>query len=69
MVIDGTEESARRNRMMLLWDVDNGIARSIWARYEGALAAISREMERTQGLRVTVPHLADEALIRNILNE
>ncbi len=69
MVIDGTEEAARRIRMMLLWDVDNGIARRSWARNEGARAAICREMERTPGLRVTVPHLADEALIRNILNE
>jgi len=69
MVIDGSEEAARRIRMMLMWDVDNGIARRSWARNEGARAAICREMERTPGLRVTVPHLADEALIRNILNE
>ncbi len=69
MVIDGTEEAARRIRMMLLWDVDNGIARRSWARNEGARAAICREMERTPGLRVTVPHLADEALIKKILNE
>ncbi len=69
MVIDGTEEAARHIRMMLLWDVDNGIARRSWARNEGARAAICREMERTPGLRVTVPHLADEALIKKILNE
>lgn len=69
MVIDGSEEAARRIRLMLMWDVDNGIARRSWARNEGARAAICREMERTPGLRVTVPHLADEALVRKILNE
>ena len=54
---------------LLFWDVNNGIARRGWARNEGALAAIRREMARTPGLQVTLPSLADENLIRNILNE
>jgi urocanate hydratase len=29
--------------------------------------AIRREMERTPGLKVTLPNLADEDLIRNVL--
>jgi urocanate hydratase len=29
--------------------------------------AIKREMERTPGLKVTLPNIADEELIRNIL--
>ncbi len=69
MVIDGSEDSDRRIREMLFWDVNNGIARRGWARNEGALAAIRREMARTPGLQVTLPSLADENLIRNILNE
>ena len=35
MVIDGSEDSARRIRQMLFWDVNNGIARRSWARNEG----------------------------------
>lgn len=69
MVIDGSEESDRRIREMLLWDVNNGIARRSWARNEGAVSAIRREMERTPGLQVTLPNAADEEIIRNILKE
>ena len=67
MVIDGSADSERHIREMLLWDVNNGIARRSWARNEGAMNAIRREMERTPGLKVTLPNIADEELIRNIL--
>ena len=67
MVIDGSADSDRHIREMLLWDVNNGIARRSWARNEGAMNAIRREMERTPGLRVTLPNVADEEMIRNIL--
>jgi urocanate hydratase len=68
MVIDGSADSARHIREMLLWDVNNGIARRSWARNEAARFAIEREMARTPGLKVTLPHLADEELIRKSLN-
>ena len=67
MVIDGSQESDRHIREMLLWDVNNGIARRSWARNEGAIAAIKREMERTPELKVTLPNFADEELIKNAL--
>lgn len=67
MVIDGSEESARHIKEMLLWDVNNGIARRSWARNKGAISAIKREMERTPGLRVTLPNIADDSLIDNAL--
>ena len=69
MVIDGSEEADRRIREMLFWDVNNGIARRSWARNEGALAAIRRDMERTPELRVTLPEAADEALVRAALGQ
>ena len=69
MVVDGTEESEQRIRGMLFWDVNNGIARRSWARNDGARAAILREMERTPELRVTMPHSADDELVRNALNK
>lgn len=62
MVIDGTEESDRKIKEMLHWDVNNGIARRSWARNEGAIFAIKREMERTPNLKVTLPNLVDESL-------
>ena len=63
MVIDGSEEADRRIRNMLLWDVNNGIARRSWARNEGAMFAIKREMERTPGLCVTIPQTASDAVV------
>ena len=67
MVIDGSEDSDRHIREMLFWDVNNGIARRSWARNAGARFAIEREMARTPGLRVTLPHSSDENLIRKAL--
>ncbi|MDE6854635.1 MAG: urocanate hydratase [Muribaculaceae bacterium] len=67
MVIDGTPEAAARIRSMLLWDVNNGIARRAWARNEGSVDAIRREMERTPGLTVTLPNIASDTLIDKVL--
>ena len=69
MVIDGSAESERHIREMLFWDVNNGIARRSWARNDGAVEAIRREMERTPELRVTLPNYADDEVIRKALNE
>jgi urocanate hydratase len=63
MVIDGGEESERRIKGMLHWDVNNGISRRAWARNEAAIFAIKREMERTPLLKVTLPNIADDKLI------
>ena len=63
MVLDGSEDTDRRLRMMLHWDVNNGIARRSWARNGGAIFAVKREMERTPDLKVTVPNIADDELI------
>ncbi|MGL4292541.1 MAG: urocanate hydratase, partial [Bacteroidales bacterium] len=66
MVIDGSEASRIRIKEMLHWDVNNGIARRSWARNEGAIFAIRREMERVPGLKVTLPNLADDSLIEGL---
>ena len=67
MVIDGSAAADTRIERMLLWDVNNGIARRSWARNEGANEAIRREMERTPNLKVTLPNEADEEMIRAAL--
>ena len=63
MVIDGGEESERHIREMLFWDVNNGIARRSWARNEGSVRSIEREMQRTPGLTVTLPNMVDDHII------
>lgn len=69
MVIDGSADSARHIEEMLLWDVNNGIARRSWARNEGAIFAIKRQMERTPLLKVTLPNLADKEFIEQVYND
>ncbi len=68
MVIDGSDDAARHIDEMLLWDVNNGIARRSWARNKGAISAIKREMARTPGLKVTLPNIADDSVVENALN-
>jgi len=63
MVIDGSEQADKNIRLMLLWDVNNGIARRSWARNSGSIDAIKREMERTPDLQVTLPNLVDDDII------
>jgi len=66
MVIDGTDESDRKIREMLFWDVNNGIARRSWARNAGSMDAIRREMERTPELQVTLPNLVDDEIFSTV---
>ena len=63
MLLDGSPEADRRLEGMLHWDVNNGIARRSWARNQGAIRAIKREMERTPLLKVTLPNLVDDDLL------
>ncbi len=64
MLLDGTADADRRLEDMLHWDVNNGIARRCWARNEGAIRAIEREMERTPSLKVTLPNLVADELLK-----
>ncbi len=66
MVLDGSKDADRRIKMMLHWDVNNGIARRSWARNDGAMFAIQRAMESEPGLKVTIPVLADDSLINKL---
>jgi urocanate hydratase len=67
MVLDGLESTGEKLRMMLHWDVNNGIARRSWARNDGAMFAIEREMKKTPELIVTMPFIADDKLIDDVI--
>ncbi|MDB4088002.1 urocanate hydratase [Flavobacteriales bacterium] len=62
MLLDGTQDSDRRLKSMLHWDVNNGIARRSWARNEGAIFAIKEAMKINPELKVTLPNFVDEDL-------
>lgn len=66
MLLDGSAEADRRLKMMLHWDVNNGISRRSWARNEGAIFAIKRAMEQEPLLKVTIPELVDDKIIDEI---
>lgn len=66
MLLDGSADSERRLKSMLLFDVNNGIARRSWARNEEANFAIKREMARTPKLKVTLANRVDDELLDNL---
>ena len=66
MLLDGTPEAEARLKKMLFFDVNNGIARRSWARNEGSLFAIKREMERTPNLKVTIANLVEDDLLKDL---
>ncbi len=69
MVIDGSDESERRIKEMLAWDVNNGIARRAWAQNDGAVFAIQKAMEKEPSLRVTLPSAANPRIVSDALKE
>lgn len=67
MVLDGSPAADRRLKMMLFWDVNNGIARRAWARNPHALRTLERAMAAYPDLQVTVPYLAEEEVVAGAL--
>ncbi len=67
MLLDGSEESDKRLKMMLYWDVNNGISRRSWARNEGAIFAIKRAMEENPNLKVTLPNLVEDEVLKGLV--
>ena len=66
MLLDGTKESEKKLKNMLLYDVNNGIARRSWARNKEANFAIKRAMERTPNLKITLPNLVEENILKDL---
>uniref|UniRef100_A0A672YZY7 Urocanate hydratase n=1 Tax=Sphaeramia orbicularis TaxID=375764 RepID=A0A672YZY7_9TELE len=68
LVLDGTEEAAKRASLMLNWDVSNGVARRCWSGNSNAYETMQCTMEEHRQLRVTMPfpvqdeHILDRAL-------
>ena len=66
LLLDGSKQSEKNLKNMLYWDVNNGIARRSWARNEGAINTIKREMKKNKQLKVTIPEIVNEDLINSI---
>ena len=66
LFLDGSPEADARLKNMLLYDVNNGIARRSWARNENAQFAIKREMERNEKLKITLANSVDDELLAHL---
>ena len=67
LLLDGSSGAAARAESMLSWDVANGLARRAWARNEGAVYAAEQAMKGDPRMRITLPEVADDALIAQAL--
>lgn len=64
LVLDGSEASEMALQSMLHWDVNNGIARRAWARNQHAVTTAMDAMARESRLRITLPQVANEDLLK-----
>jgi urocanate hydratase len=65
LLLDGSPEAEKKLKTMLYFDVNNGVARRAWARNEGALTAIQQELSET--MQITIPFLADDTLLDELI--
>uniref|UniRef100_A0A2K6CVD2 Urocanate hydratase n=1 Tax=Macaca nemestrina TaxID=9545 RepID=A0A2K6CVD2_MACNE len=65
LVLDGTPEAEQRARLMLSWDVSNGVARRCWSGNQKAYEIICQTMQENSSLVVTLPHeVEDERVLQ-----
>uniref|UniRef100_A0A452QMP1 urocanate hydratase n=1 Tax=Ursus americanus TaxID=9643 RepID=A0A452QMP1_URSAM len=68
LVLDGTQEAEQKAKMMLSWDVSNGVARRCWSGNQKAYETICQTMQDNKGLVVTLPHaVAEERVLQQAL--
>ncbi len=63
LVLDGSAAADRRLKLMLSWDVNNGIARRAWARNPHAISTAQKEMEQDQKLKITLPEIVEDVYL------
>ncbi|XP_039403042.1 urocanate hydratase isoform X5 [Mauremys reevesii] len=69
LVLDGSAEAEKQAKIMLSWDVSNGVARRCWSGNSNAYETICQAMEETGKLKVTLPHkVVDESILEQALH-
>lgn len=70
LVLDGSERVDRIIRRAIPWDVMGGVARRSWARNENSIETSIKYNINRKGLdHITLPFIADEKLIENLVSE
>lgn len=67
LCLDGTDDSARRAKQMLHWDVFNGVARRAWAGNENALSYVASEQEWNELFKVQHPNRVDTEVMKKAM--
>jgi len=70
LVLDGSERVDSIIRRAIPWDVMGGVARRCWARNENSIeTSIKYNVERKGLDHITLPFIANEELIENLVSE
>uniref|UniRef100_A0A8C6YGJ6 Urocanate hydratase n=1 Tax=Naja naja TaxID=35670 RepID=A0A8C6YGJ6_NAJNA len=69
LVLDGSTGAEERAKMMLNWDVSNGVARRCWSGNNNAYETICQAMDKEKNLKVTLPHkVLDDSILEQALS-
>ena len=66
LLLDGALETDAKLKMMLYFDVMNGVSRRAWARNENALKAAEHEINSNSELKITMPYFVDKNILNNV---
>ncbi|KJS80042.1 MAG: urocanate hydratase [Peptococcaceae bacterium BICA1-8] len=70
MVLDGSARVDNILKSAIPWDVMGGVARRAWARNENSITTSIEYNQKNQGTdHITIPYLADEEYIKNIVDK
>ncbi len=70
LLLDGSERTDEIIKSAMSWDVIGGVARRSWAGNPGAYVTAKRYNEReNERAHITLPYVADDALIDRVLSE
>lgn len=70
LVLDGSERVDEIIKSSMAWDVMGGVARRAWARNPHSIETIMEYNEKNKGTdHITLPFVADEKLIKNIVKQ
>jgi len=59
LVLDGSERADAKVKLMLKWDVLNGVSRRAWAKNDNAMETVELAMEHDPKLQVTIANKTD----------
>jgi urocanate hydratase len=70
LVLDGSSRIDETIKSGILWDVMGGVARRAWARNENSLTTgMEYNKKNKETDHITLPYLANEKLIKDVINE